>query len=63
MTVDIILLAYLVIFALFGTAASYFVRYIYAYWVHNTMQVMYIYKAGICIISVVIVSGLIAMFT
>jgi len=27
------------------------------------MQVKYIYKAGICIISVVIVSGLIALFT
>ena len=63
MTVDIILLAYLVIFALFGTAASYFVRYIYAYWVHNTMHVHYIYKAGVCIISVVIVSGLMTLFT
>ncbi|AXV63856.1 MULTISPECIES: hypothetical protein [Pseudoalteromonas] len=60
---DIILIAYLVIFALFGTAASYFVRYIYAYWVHNTMHVHYIYKAGVCIISVVIVSGLMTLFT
>ncbi|WP_404342973.1 hypothetical protein [Pseudoalteromonas mariniglutinosa] len=60
---DIILIAYLVIFALFGTAASYFVRYIYTYWVHNTMQVKYIYKAGICILAVLLLSAVISLLS
>tara|TARA_R110000772_G_scaffold163584_2_gene275021 strand:- start:12111 stop:12296 length:186 start_codon:yes stop_codon:yes gene_type:complete len=57
--VNIILIAYLLIFALFGTAASYFVRFIYAYWVLNKMPMHYIIKAGICLVMVVIISALI----
>jgi hypothetical protein len=57
--VNIILIAYLLIFALFGTAASYFVRYIYAYWVQKDMLMAYIVKAGMCVVMVVIISALI----
>ncbi|AQP99818.1 MULTISPECIES: hypothetical protein [Pseudoalteromonas] len=56
---NIILIAYLIIFALFGTAASYFVRYIYAYWVLKTMPMKYIIKAGICVVMVIVISALI----
>jgi len=56
---NIILIAYLVIFALFGTAASYFVRFIYASWVLKTMPLKYIIKAGICVVLVVVISALI----
>ncbi|MBB1379635.1 hypothetical protein [Pseudoalteromonas sp. SR43-2] len=56
---NITLTAYLLIFALFGTAASYFVRFIYAYWVFKTMPMKYIIKAGICVVLVVVISALI----
>ncbi|MBE0358639.1 MULTISPECIES: hypothetical protein [Pseudoalteromonas] len=56
---NIILIAYLIIFALFGTAASYFARYIYAYWVLKTMPMKYIIKAGICVVMVIVISALI----
>jgi uncharacterized membrane protein len=57
--VNIILIAYLFIFALFGTAASYFVRFIYAYWIQNKMPLEYIIKAAGCLIMVAIISALI----
>ncbi|KTF10273.1 MULTISPECIES: hypothetical protein [unclassified Pseudoalteromonas] len=56
---NIILITYLIIFALFGTAASYFVRFIYAYWILKTMPMKYILKAGICVLLVVVISALI----
>ncbi|MBB1299433.1 hypothetical protein V6260_18170 [Pseudoalteromonas aliena] len=56
---NITLIAYLLIFALFGTAASYFVRFIYAYWVLKTMPMKYIIKAGVCVVLVVVISALI----
>jgi len=56
---NIILIAYLIIFALFGTAASYFVRFIYAYWVLKQMPMKYIIKAGVCVVMVLIISALI----
>ncbi|WP_024611034.1 hypothetical protein [Pseudoalteromonas sp. TB64] len=56
---NIILIAYLFIFALFGTAASYFVRFIYAYWMLNKMPMKHIIKAGICVVMVVLISALI----
>ncbi|KAF7771319.1 hypothetical protein PUND_a0047 [Pseudoalteromonas undina] len=48
-------------FALFGTAASYFVRFIYAYWVQKNMPLEYIFKAGVCIFMVVVISVLIPL--
>jgi hypothetical protein len=57
--VNIILIAYLLIFALFGTAASYFVRFIYAYWVLKKMPLAYIVKALICLVMVAVVLALI----
>lgn len=56
---NIILIAYLFIFALFGTAASYFLRFIYTYWVLNKMPMKHIIKAGICVVMVVVISALI----
>ena len=56
---NIILIAYLIVFALFGTAASYFVRFIYAYWVKKEMPMKYIVKAGISVVLVVVISALI----
>ncbi|WP_213611582.1 hypothetical protein [Pseudoalteromonas sp.] len=56
-----ILIAYIFIFALFGTAASYFVRFIYAYWVKKKMPLEYIFKAGVCIFMVVVISVLIPL--
>jgi ABC-type antimicrobial peptide transport system permease subunit len=56
---NIILIAYLIIFALFGTAASYFVQFIYAYWVKKEMPMKYIVKAGISVVLVVVISALI----
>ncbi|MGO2012751.1 MAG: hypothetical protein ACTJH9_08925 [Pseudoalteromonas sp.] len=53
-----VLIAYLLIFALFGTAASYFVRFIYAYWVKNQMPIEYIFKACACIVVVIVISAL-----
>ncbi|MBB1295404.1 hypothetical protein H5154_19130 [Pseudoalteromonas sp. SR44-5] len=58
---NIILIAYLLIFALFGTAASYFLRFIYAYWVKKQMPMHFIFKAGICIVAVVVISALIPL--
>lgn len=55
----IILIAYLFIFALFGTAASYFIRFIYAYWVLKVIQIKHIVKAGGCIFIIMIISALI----
>jgi ABC-type antimicrobial peptide transport system permease subunit len=46
---------------LFGTAASYFVRFIYAYWVKKEMPMKYIVKAGICVVLVVVLSALIPL--
>lgn len=60
---NIILIAYLLIFALFGTAASYFVRFIYAYWVLKKMPLDYIIKAGVCMIIVLLISMLISIRT
>ncbi|MCQ8880099.1 hypothetical protein NQT69_19040 [Pseudoalteromonas shioyasakiensis] len=58
---NIVLIAYLIIFALFGTAASYFVRFIYAYWVKKQMPMQHIFKAGVCIIGVLVISALIPL--
>ncbi|TMO21526.1 hypothetical protein [Pseudoalteromonas sp. S4741] len=58
---NILLIAYLLMFALFGTAASYFVRFIYAYWVEKKMPLEYIFKAGVCIFMVVVISVLIPL--
>lgn len=58
---NITLIAYLLIFALFGTAASYFVRFIYAYWVKKKMPLGHILKAGICIVLVLLISVLIPL--
>nr|WP_247664847.1 hypothetical protein [Pseudoalteromonas sp. MMG010] len=55
-------MAYLVIFALFGTAASYFVRFIYAYWVKKQMPMNYIIKAGICVVLVLVISALMPLW-
>ncbi|MEM5552609.1 hypothetical protein HJP15_20835 [Pseudoalteromonas sp. NEC-BIFX-2020_002] len=60
---NILLIAYLLIFALFGTAASYFVRFIYAYWIKKQMPVQYIFKAGVCIVAVVVISSLLPLIT
>lgn len=58
---NIVLIAYLLIFALFGTAASYFVRFIYAYWIKKQMPMEYIFKAGVCIVVVIVISALIPL--
>lgn len=55
---NIVLIAYLIIFALFGCAASYFVRFIYAYWVKQQMPMEYIFKAGVCVVAVIVISAL-----
>jgi hypothetical protein len=57
--VNIVLITYLIIFALFGTAASYFVRFIYAYWIKKEMPMQHILKAGMCIIGVLVLAALI----
>nr|WP_084228015.1 hypothetical protein [Pseudoalteromonas byunsanensis] len=46
----------LVTFALFGTAASYFVRFLYCYWIKKRIEMSYIWYAGGCALSIVIIS-------
>ncbi|ALO40608.1 hypothetical protein PP2015_80 [Pseudoalteromonas phenolica] len=45
-------------FALFGTSASYFARFIYRYWVHKDMDQMLIYKAGGCALLIMTLSAI-----
>ncbi|WP_440054638.1 hypothetical protein ACSLBF_00175 [Pseudoalteromonas sp. T1lg65] len=45
---SVYLIFLLVIFALFGTAASYFVRFIYSYWVKKQVESRFMLNAAIC---------------
>ncbi|RXE93901.1 hypothetical protein [Pseudoalteromonas phenolica] len=55
---SIYLIYLLVMFALFGTSASYFARFIYRYWVHKDMDQMLIYKAGGCALLIMTLSAI-----
>ena len=46
----------LVIFALFGTSASYFARFIYLYWFRNELDESLILKAGGCALLIMTLS-------
>ncbi|MBD1582737.1 hypothetical protein HC733_10635 [Pseudoalteromonas sp. S16_S37] len=46
----------LVIFALFGTSASYFLRFLYFYWVKRRIEIKFIWYAGGCALLVVVIS-------
>ena len=50
------LLALLVIFALFGTSATYLIRFMYCYWVKHQLEVKYLVNAGLCALIVMVVS-------
>ncbi|GEK11428.1 hypothetical protein HUZ36_19370 [Pseudoalteromonas sp. McH1-7] len=50
------LIALLVIFALFGTSATYLIRFMYSYWVKKRLEVKYIINASICGLLVMLVS-------
>ncbi|MEJ6476520.1 hypothetical protein [Pseudoalteromonas piscicida] len=52
------LIALLVIFALFGTSATYLIRFMYSYWIKKQLRPGYIINASICAILVVVVSAI-----
>jgi hypothetical protein len=45
-------------FALFGTSASYFARFLYRYWVYKEMDQMLIFKAGGCALLIMTLSAI-----
>ncbi|SFC83666.1 hypothetical protein SAMN02745724_02682 [Pseudoalteromonas denitrificans DSM 6059] len=50
---------YILLFALFGMSATYFVRFFYDFWFKNKMEISYIIKAGVCTVLSVICYGVI----
>ncbi|MCG9760766.1 MULTISPECIES: hypothetical protein [Pseudoalteromonas] len=50
------LIALLVIFALFGTSATYLIRFMYSYWIKKRLEVKYIVNASICAVLVMVIS-------
>lgn len=54
--VSFYLIYLLVIFSLFGTSASYFLRFLYFYLVKRRIEIQYIWYAGGCALSVVVIS-------
>jgi hypothetical protein len=45
-------------FALFGTSASYFARYLYRYWFYKEMDQTLIFKAGGCALLIISLSAI-----
>ncbi len=58
---NLLLFVYLVIFALFGTSATYFARFLYDYWVKKEMHFKYLLRAGICVLLVMIMLAVLAL--
>ncbi|TMN87177.1 hypothetical protein CWB72_16285 [Pseudoalteromonas phenolica] len=56
MTIYLIYL--LIMFALFGTAASYFARFIYLFWIKKEMDQTMIFKAGGCALLIMLLSAI-----
>jgi len=56
--VTIYLVYLLIMFALFGTSASYFARFLYRYWVYKEMDQMLIFKAGGCALLIITLSAI-----
>ncbi|ASD65618.1 hypothetical protein [Pseudoalteromonas piscicida] len=50
------LIALLVIFALFGTSATYLIRFMYSYWIKKRLELKYIVNAGVCAVLVMVIS-------
>jgi hypothetical protein len=45
-------------FALFGTAASYFARFIYLFWIKKEMDQTLLFKAGGCALLIMLLSAI-----
>lgn len=60
--INAVLLVYLVIFALFGMAASYFVQFIYTYWVKKRSEPKYLLRAGGCVLVITLLAFLLTLF-
>jgi hypothetical protein len=45
-------------FALFGTSASYFARFLYRYWAFKEMDQTLIFKAGGCALLIMTLSAI-----
>ncbi|RZF85968.1 hypothetical protein CWC12_18845 [Pseudoalteromonas ruthenica] len=56
------LLAYLLIFALFGVAATYFVKFLYFHWYKNEIKPKFIIRALVCIAAVTVLSLVLSAF-
>ena len=51
-----VLAAYVLVFALFGVAGTYFAKFLYFQWWRREMKPKYIVRALICILAVVVIS-------
>ncbi|MCF2858522.1 hypothetical protein L1286_13625 [Pseudoalteromonas sp. SMS1] len=47
------LLSLLLIFALFGVASTYLLRFMYSYWIQKRLVLKYLGLAGLCVVCVV----------
>jgi hypothetical protein len=56
--VTIYLVYLLIMFALFGTSASYFARFLYRYWTFKEMDQTLIFKAGGCALLIMTLSAI-----
>ncbi|MCO7191327.1 hypothetical protein NH568_23405 [Pseudoalteromonas sp. XMcav2-N] len=54
--VSLYLLVLLVIFALFGCASTYLVKFIYCYWVKKRVEIRYVWWACLCALLIIPIS-------
>ena len=54
--------AYLLVFALFGVAATYFAKFLYFQWRRQEMRPRYIIRALLCLLAIIVLSLLLSLF-